>query len=171
MLRAVAEVTAVGFLADQLDELVAAERVRQSPGCSLIAPHQGGVNDETTVHPERQCRLQRLQGVVSAIGVAGIVGFAHLADKVPRRAAVTESGGEGKEQQIAAGDKSVRQAALLEGDRDVAGQRRIADLPEYAQINEVVLAELAAPIGKFTAQPLDKAGAAVELDAMALAVS
>src|SRR5205085_11739209 len=86
VLRADAEVTAVVLYEDQLDELVAAERVRESPGCSLIAPHQRGVNDETMIHAERQCRLQRLQGVVAAVGIAGIVGLAHAADEVPCRA-------------------------------------------------------------------------------------
>ena len=49
----VAEITAVGFFEDQLDECVIAEGVRQCPGRRLVAPHQGGVNDEAVVHAER----------------------------------------------------------------------------------------------------------------------
>src|ERR1700757_2250497 len=103
------------------------------------------------VHAERQCRLQRLQGVVAAIGIARIIGLAHAADKMPRSAAVAERGGKGEEQQVAAGHKGIRQSALLKADRSVAGQRRVADLAEDAEINYEIVAELAAPIWEFAA--------------------
>ena len=59
-MRAVAEVAAVRCLDDQLDEGIAAESIGERPGRCLAAPHQRGMNDETMVHPQRQCRLQRL---------------------------------------------------------------------------------------------------------------
>ena len=42
--------------------------------------------------------------------------------------------------------------------------------PEHAEIDDVVVAELAAPVGEFAPQALDHCGAALELDPVALAV-
>src|ERR1700733_14777135 len=76
-LAALAEIAAVALLADQFDQPLAAELARQLPGRPLVAPHQRGMDDEAVVHAERQGRLQRLERVVAAIGVARIVGLAH----------------------------------------------------------------------------------------------
>jgi hypothetical protein len=157
----VAEITAVGFFEDQFDERIPAEGVRQRPGCRLVAPHQWGVNDKAVVHAERQRHLQRLQSVVAAIGITRIIGLAHAADEMPRPAAIADGGGKGEEQQIAAGDKRIRQSALLESDRGVTGQRRVADLAQDAEIDDVVVAELAAPVREFPAQTLDRRGTAI----------
>src|SRR6202040_327086 len=92
------------------------------------------------------------------------------ADEMPRPAAIADGGGKGEEQQIAAGDKRIRQAALRESDRGVTGQRRVADLAQDAEIDDVVVAELAAPVREFAAQALDRRGTAIQLNPMALAV-
>src|SRR5438876_10286448 len=70
---AIAAIAAVRLLAHQLDESAAAEPVGELPGRPLVAPHQRRVDDEAMIHAERQGRLQRLERVVAAIGIAGIV--------------------------------------------------------------------------------------------------
>src|ERR1700720_863325 len=89
---------------------------------------------------------------------------------MPRAAAIADRGGEGEEQQVAAGHERIRQAALLKGDRRVAGQRRVADLAEDAEIDDAVVAELAAPLREFAAGALYPPGAAMPVDPVALAV-
>src|ERR1700720_2686724 len=89
---------------------------------------------------------------------------------MPRAAAIADRGGEGEEQQVAAGHERIRQAALLKGDRRVTGQRRVADLAEDAEIDDVVVAELAAPVRECAAQARDYRRAALDFDPVALAV-
>src|SRR5580704_6683309 len=89
---------------------------------------------------------------------------------MPRSAAVADGSSKGKEQQVAAGHKRIRQAALLEGDRSVAGQRRVADFAEDAEVDSVVVAEFAAPVREFAAHALYHRGAAAEFDPVALTV-
>src|SRR5690242_16065227 len=85
-------------------------------------------------------------------------------------APITNRRRKGKEQDVAAGHKGVRQPARLEADRAVAGQRRVADPPEHAEIDEVIDAEPFIPLGKVAAQaPLDRLPA-IEFNPMALAV-
>jgi hypothetical protein len=122
------------------------------------------------VHAERQCRLQRLQRVVAAIGIARIVGLAHPANEVPRAAAITDRSGKTEEQQITAWDKGVRQTALRKRNRGFTGQRRIAELAQHTEIDDMVVAELLTPPGEFAAQSLEYCGSALELDTMALPV-
>ena len=51
--RAVAAIAGMRLFDDQTDEILAAELFGQRPGRRLVAPHQGGVNDEAMVHAER----------------------------------------------------------------------------------------------------------------------
>src|SRR5580704_2893741 len=51
---ALAEITGVGMLADQVDEPRTAEVVRELPGRGLAEPHQRGVQFERPGHAERQ---------------------------------------------------------------------------------------------------------------------
>src|SRR5207249_7837785 len=111
-----------------------------------------------------------LERVVAAIGISGIIGLAHSADEMPRTAAIAHRGGKGKKQEITAGDKCVRQSARVKGYRRFAGQPRITDLAQHAQIDDMVLGELAVPLRKLAPQTLQHRLAAIELDTVALAV-
>ena len=84
---AFAEIAGVGVLADQVDQPCPAEFVRQLPGRGLVQPHQRRVQFELPGHAEIERDLQRLDGLVAAIRIAGIIGLAHAADDVlmPRR--------------------------------------------------------------------------------------
>src|SRR5947207_14984623 len=99
-----------------------------------------------------------------------MISLAHSADVLLEAAPVADRRSEGEKQQVAPRDKSVRQAGLLEADRGIAGQRRVADLPEHAEIDQVILAKPLAPFREFAAQAFGDADAALHLDPMALAV-
>src|SRR5271167_2603433 len=87
-----------------------------------------------------------------------------------RTASIAGRRGQGEKHQIAAGHKSVWQPAFVKGDCAVAGQRGVADLPEHGEIDQMIRAQLGAPIGKFVAQTIDDYRTALELDMVALAV-
>src|SRR5262245_48870082 len=89
---------------------------------------------------------------------------------MPRAAAITHRGGKCEEQQVAARDKSVRPPCCINRRRWLAGQRRIADLPQHAQIDDVVTGKLAVPLRALAPQTLHHTLPAIELDTMALAV-
>src|SRR5689334_12935142 len=89
---------------------------------------------------------------------------------MPDAPAIPERRREGKEQQVAAGHKGVRQTVLPEPDRAVACQRRVADPPEHAKIDQVILAEPALPFGELAAQPLRDSATAFQLNPVPLAV-
>src|SRR4051794_20995197 len=76
-LGAVAEVAAMRLLQDGIDQRLATERLGQGPGGSLVAPHQRRVQDEAPLHAQVQSDLHRLDRVVTAVRVAGVVRLAH----------------------------------------------------------------------------------------------
>src|SRR5436190_5577788 len=169
-MRAVAFIAAMSLVANQLDERIAAQFTRQRQCRRLVAPHQRRVDHKAMLHAERQGRLQRLQRIVAAIGIAGVIGLAHAADEVLEAAPVADRRRKGEEQDVAAGHKGVRQSARLETDRAVAGQRRVADPAEHAEIDEMIDAELFVPFGKVAAQARLDRLPAVELDPAPLAI-
>src|SRR6266702_8962274 len=75
-----AEIAGVRLLADEVDEPGAAEVMRQLPRRGLVDPHQRRMQIEFAGHAERERGLHGADGVVAAIGIAGIVGLAHAAD-------------------------------------------------------------------------------------------
>src|SRR6202041_3275242 len=99
---ALAEIAGVGVFTDQVDQPCPAELVRQLPRTGLVQPHQRRVQFEPLVHPEIECDLQRLDGLVTAIRIAGIIGLAHTADDVPDPAPVGQRRSERQKHQIAA---------------------------------------------------------------------
>ena len=65
----------------QLDQRLAAEPLGHCPGGGLVEPHERRLDRHRLVEAEADRDLQRLEGVVAAVGVAGVVGFAHAADE------------------------------------------------------------------------------------------
>ena len=78
---------------------------RQRPGRRLVDPHQRRVETKRASMPRLSATCSALMRVVAAIGVAGIIRLAHAADEVLQPAPVGQGGGEGEEQQVAAGTK------------------------------------------------------------------
>ena len=99
---ALAQIAGVAFLDDQLDQRLAAERLGQRPGLRLGQPHQRRLDGEGAPMPSFSARLQRVQRVAPAVGIAGIVGLAHAADQRVQPAPVGQGRGVGEEDQIAA---------------------------------------------------------------------
>ena len=166
----IAAITAMRFLAHEFDKSTAAEPMSEFPCRPLVAPHQRRVDNEALIHAERQGRLQGFERIVAAVGIARIVGLAHATDQVTRAAAIADRGRESEEEQVAAGNKGVRQPALRQRNRGFAGERRIANPSYYAEIDEVVVGELLIPLREFAPQPLQRRHPAIELDAVALPV-
>lgn len=76
---AFAEIAGVGVFADQVDQPCPTELMRKVPGRGLVEPIGGVCNSNCVAMPGER-GLQRLDGLVAAIGIAGIVGLAHAAD-------------------------------------------------------------------------------------------
>ena len=166
----VAEVAAMGLLDHQIKQGLAADCFRQREGAGLVDPHQRRVQHEAAVHAEPERDLHGLDGVVAAIGIAGIIGLAHAGDQVPGAAPVGQRAGEGEEDEVAAGHEGGRQAVVAHLDRHVAGQRGVGDGGERIELHHMVVAEAAAPIGLESRDFVPNRPAHRKFDRMALAV-
>jgi hypothetical protein len=160
----------MAVLEDDLDQFSTAQLLGQRPGLCLVEPHQRRVQHEASVHAEIERDLQRLDGVVAAVGIAGEVRLAHAAHQVGDGAPPGDGGGKGEEQQIAPGHEAVGQAVLLHLEGDVTRERRLAELAQHAHVDEMVLAEPARPGGKPAANLLQHHKSLIQLDSVPLAV-
>src|SRR5215468_11133943 len=66
---AVTFVAGMGVLQDEVDELRAAEALRQRPGVGLVDPHERRMQHEARLHAEVDGGLQGLDGVVAAVRI------------------------------------------------------------------------------------------------------
>ena len=144
---AVAQVTAMAVLDHEIKEGLAAQIFGQREGAGLVDPHQRRMQCEALVEAERERDLHGLDGVVAAIGIAGIIGLAHAGDEMAGAAAIGDGAGEAEEDQIAAGHEGGRQAAVGDLDRGVAGERGVGNGGERIERDEVVLAQPRFPAG------------------------
>ena len=158
------------MFADQVDQPCPAEIMRQLPGRGLVQPHQRRMQFELSRHAEIERGLQRLDGLVAAIRIAGIIGLAHAADDMGDAAPVGQRGGEGQEHQIAAGHEGVGQAVRAHRDRDIARQRGVGDVGQGGNIQRMAVAELFCPIRAQRFHAVEQAVPALQLDGVALPV-
>ena len=149
---AVAEIARVGVLDDELDQRLAAELLGHRPGLGLVEPHQRRVDHHGGVHAEAERDLERLERVVAAVGIGREVGLAHAADEHRQAAPVGDGRGEGEEEEVAAGDEAVGEAAGAHLVLARGGRRRAADLVEQREVEDVVLAEARRPAREVPAQ-------------------
>jgi hypothetical protein len=122
------------------------------------------------VHPHVQGDLQRLDRVVAAVRIAGIIRLAHAADEMPELAPDGQGRRQGEEEEVAARDERVGQAVLAEGDLGLSGEGRVADLPQDGEVQQVIVPEPLAPSRRKPGEPSAKVRPAVQLDPVALAV-
>ncbi len=169
-LRAVAKVAGVAFLDDQIDQRLATEVVRQGPGLSLRQPHQRGLDDEAPIHAEIQRRLERVQGVAAAVGVAGEVRLAHAAHQMGQPAPVRQGRGIGQEHQVTPRHEGRGKAPLGHLYGPLGGEGGRSDGAEAPDIDDMVFAEPAHPHRKATRDPLAHPHPSSEFGCMALAV-
>ena len=144
-LAALAEVAGVRLFHDQPRQAFAAKLLGETPGGRLVDPHQRREDRKIPVHTQRKRRLGRANRRVAAIGIAGVVGFAHAADERADPAPVSQSGGEGQEQNIAARHEGVGKAGGAKGDLGLPGQRRLRDFAQRRNSYRVILAKTSAP--------------------------
>jgi hypothetical protein len=146
--RAISEVAGVRPLDDDLDQRRPAQLLGEAPGTRLVDPHQRRVQDEAPFHAEVQRHLQRLNRVVAAVRVAGVVRLAHAGDEVAQPAPVGQGGREGEEDEIPARDEGVRQPVPVHPDLGLAGECRVRHLAEGVEPQGMVLAETRRPVGE-----------------------
>jgi hypothetical protein len=160
----------MGLLDHEIEKGLSSERAREREGLRLIDPHQRGVDHEAAIHAKRQRELHRLDGVVAAIRVAGIVGLAHSGNQMFQPAPVGDRAGEGEKDEIAARHERGRQVVRGHLDRRLAGQRGVGDRAERVEPQEMILAEPHLPGGLQRPNPLAQARPDLKLDCMALAI-
>ena len=144
--------------------------MRQREGRRLVDPHQRRMDDEAPVHAEIERDLHRLDGVVAAIRIAGVVGLAHAGDEMLGAAPIGERAGEAEEDRLRPGHEGGRQAALRDLDRDVAGERGVGDRRERVEPTTWSSPSRAAQSASSAAMRLAHARPHVELDPVPLAV-
>ncbi|MGB8852302.1 MAG: hypothetical protein WCC69_01900, partial [Pirellulales bacterium] len=85
------------------------------------------MDGETGLHPQPQRLLQRLEGVLSAVRIAAVIGLGGADDQMFNTPGISVGGGEGEENQIPPRHEGVGQAGLgvqIGGHRHrVIGQR------------------------------------------------
>ena len=152
---------------------VAAERSASAQVCALVEPHQRRLDASVGVsRPRLQRDLHRLERVVAAVGIAGEVGLAHAAHQHRRRrAGRPAAAAKPRNSRLRPGTKvlgrplaciSMARSAVSAVSRDLAQQRRGRAGGRRPAARPSA--------GTARAQRRAHAGAAVELDAMALAV-
>src|SRR3984893_10910820 len=144
-LAALALIACVGLRNDEIDQAIAAQIAGELPGCRFVDPHQGRVQYEPLLHSQIQDDLERLDGVVAAIRIPGIIGLAHSSDEVAQPSTVSQGGSKGQKYQVAARNKRVRQATLPNFDGYLACQRGVGNLPKGSEIDRVLIAQTLAP--------------------------
>lgn len=169
-LVAVAEIAGMGFGPDQLDQRRAAKPLRQPPCLGLVDEHERRVQYEALFHAEVERHLQRLDRVIAAVGIAGIIRLADAGDDVFEAAAIGEGCGEGEEDEVAAGHEGVGQALVGHGDGDRSRQGGVGDLAEGRETECMVRPQSRRPFGFHRGQPVADRRAAGELDLMTLAI-
>ena len=144
--------------------------MRELPGRGLVEPHQRRMQLERPGHAEIERDLQRPDGVVATIGIAGIIGLAHAADDVlhcradrpaPRRRSGTPDYGRARKCSavrpapisIATSRVNAVSESRQRRDRQAYGFRRALPPNPAAALDS-----------------LEQAVAAIELDGVALAV-
>ena len=115
--------------------------------------------------------VQRFERLVATIGIAGIIRLAHAAHEVADAAPEGQRRRERKEQQVAGGHESVRQAIGAKRYFGLARERRIAHLAKDGEIEDMIGTKPWPPSGEARRDGLTELRAAFQLDAMPLAVS
>ena len=128
------------------------------------------MDDETPLHPKIERELHRFDGVVAAIGIAGIIRLAHAGDQMLDSAPVGERSRECQEHEIAPGNEAGRQPAFTDFDRHLARERGIRDCGKRIELERMVLAKQVRPFRPQSDQTLADLSPHVELDPMTLAV-
>src|ERR1700722_4255992 len=128
------------------------------------------MQNEPCFHAEIERRLKRLDRVVPAVRISGKIRLAHPANDVLEPPAIGHTGGKGQEENVATGNEGAREPVFEHRDFDVTREPRLADFPQNAEVDGVVITEAPDPIGKFQRQFATYVLAALEIDHMTLPV-
>uniref|UniRef100_A0A0N4ZLG9 LigA n=1 Tax=Parastrongyloides trichosuri TaxID=131310 RepID=A0A0N4ZLG9_PARTI len=136
----VAQIAGVAELDDRFDQGGAADPLGQFPGLRLGQEHQRRLDRHGLVQAQRQGARCRLDGVVAAVGIAGIVRLAHAADQGFQPPPVSQRRRGDQEDQISPRNKGVGQAARVGLNGALGGHGRLADGAETCQIDHMIVA-------------------------------
>src|ERR1700722_15654853 len=128
------------------------------------------MQNEPCFHAEIERRLKRLDRVVPAVGISRKIRLAHPANDMLEPPAISHTGGKGQEENVAAGNEGARKPVFEHRDFDVTRERRLADFPQNAEIDGVIVTEALDPVGKCQRQFAADVLAALEFDHMTLPV-
>ena len=85
----------------------------------LVEPHERRLDRECAGHTQIEGHLQRLHGVITAVGIAGKICLAHPSHQYLESASVSQGSGDRHEQQITSRDKGIGQTVGLHFDVDL----------------------------------------------------
>jgi hypothetical protein len=128
------------------------------------------MDDEAALHAQVEGELHGLDGIVAAVGIAGVIGLAHAGHQMLDAAPVGERAGEGEEHQIASGHEGGREPALADLDRDLARERGVGELRQRVETDDVILAQPLGPGRTQRRHARAHAFARIELGTVALAI-
>ena len=167
---AIASIACVSVFGHLGNQFITAKLHCHCPRIGLIDPHQGRLKRDLVCHAHTDRSGQRLQGVVAAIRVAGVIRLAHAGNEDVNVATPGDGASIRHEDEVAAGYKCIWQAITTGCKCRISGERRVADLAECFGIKQVVVPEAVALLCTESTEALSKCLTNIKLDAMTLAV-
>ena len=170
MVRPVAEITGVRLFHDQLHQRLPAQLFSHLPGPGLVNIHKGRFDLHRLVEAEAKRLGLRLDRVIAAIGIAGIVRLAHAADQHTNPAPHGQRAGQCQEQKVPSRHERGRQAGLGRLDGHIMRHRRLAEALQHGRVDHVILTQTAGPGRVQAGKPGPHILPAGQLHRMALAI-
>src|SRR5262249_49611385 len=144
---AIAQITAMAVLNDEIKKCFAADLLRHGESVGFIHPHQRGVDGDALIEVERQRNLNGFDSIVAAIRIAGIVGFAHPGDYVTGATPIGQCSCKTEKNQIAAWHEGRRKAAVRHRNGDLARESGVRDGSQRVEPDQMVIAKTRFPGG------------------------
>jgi hypothetical protein len=117
-----------------------------------------------------QRQLQRLDGIVPAIRVAGKIGLADAGHDMLDAPPIGGDRRHGQKQQVSPRHEGIGQAVRLHGDFGLSRQRCLAEFSDDPGIDDMIRAELRRPVRELGAQRAENRRADVQFHPVALAI-
>ena len=159
----------MGVLDDHLEQRRTAEVIGQGECLRLGQPHQGRLDGEAAIQSKGQGNLLRLQRVVAAVRIAGIIGLTHATHQNPQVAAIGQSARRVKNNKFRPGTKVFGSPASF---ISMVISSVMADPPSWRRTlaSSRWSAPSHPPVGKPIGQRGTKGVATLQLDPMTLTV-
>jgi len=114
--------------------------------------------------------LERLEGVVPAVGITRKVGLAHAAYQRADTSSICNGSGQREEQEISTGNKGIRQSLCVESDFYILREGCFAYSPKSVNGHRVIITQSRIPLRKLRSNAIQYSLSALEFDNMTLAI-